>query len=145
MKQLSDYKIGDVVKLCEYDDMEELLTCYPTEQDPVVLLGLAGLPARIGWLPAQDELDTWDGLIALQLMYQPEEETVLVPIAVISDDPVESVVLEAAVAEANDPLEMSMESRRVRRDLDSEHMMIVQLAVETIQNAYRLLNMHIYA
>lgn len=142
MKQFSDYKVGNVVKLCEYEEMEEILSCYPTDEDPVTLLSLAGCTVKICWLPSAAELDSWDGLIAIQV-YDANvlsEETVLVPIAVLSDETPNEMLLDVQNEEIDneaDPLAMSMESKRVVRDVGSEHLMIAQLAVETIQNAYR--------
>jgi len=144
MKQFSEYKVGDVVKLCEYQDMEEVLGCYSTEEDPVALLSLAECVAKICWLPSPAEMDSWDGLIAIQLYDAsgPTEETVLIPMAVLSDDDPHELVLAEDPNDLDndpDPLAVSLESKRVVRDVGAEHLMIAQLAVETIQNAYRLL------
>jgi hypothetical protein len=141
MKQFADYKVGDMVKLCEYEDMEEVLSCYPIDEDPVTLLSLAGCVAKICWLPSASELESWDGLIAIQLPDASGElETVLIPMAILSDaDPSDMILKNDTedVDNENDPLAISMESKRIVRDVGAEHMMIAQLAVETIQNAYR--------
>jgi hypothetical protein len=86
-------------------------------------------------------LESWDGLIAIQLPDASGElETVLIPMAILSDADPSDMILKNATEDVdndNDPLAISMESKRIVRDVGAEHMMIAQLAVETIQNAYR--------
>ena len=118
------FKIGDVVKICPYDDMQELLSCYETDLDPVELLSIAGLPAKVCWLPTEKEMATWDGLIAVSILNEANEaSTHLIPVACID--------------ELEDEIQIPIQEPIVIRDINSEHDLITQLAVETIQNAYR--------
>jgi hypothetical protein len=136
MKQLADYHCGDIVRICEYDDLEELLSCYATEDDdPVRLLSHSGETVKLCWVPDAKDLEHWDGMVAVCTLTS-EPETLLVPIAILIDvvDEMNSLQIDEIVEES------SPKSPIIVRDVLSEKNMIEQLAAESIQHAYRYFN-----
>lgn len=133
MKQLSDFKVGDFAKIVKYNDLEEILMCYPGDMDPMEVLPHSEKEVRICWLPKPEELDDWDGLIAV-LLLDGSDQTLLLPIAVIEDIMPLGLVTEPV---DDDLLPVPKGSPKLVRDVTAEHLMIEQLAAESIQNAFR--------